>query len=72
MVNICDLTWIQAEQGFYFIGDDLSDLLKQKFEELIGEHKASPQEVEVVMGRTLEVYIYVLGHDQCIKSHDRN
>ncbi|KAM7472881.1 hypothetical protein LguiA_011064 [Lonicera macranthoides] len=44
-----------AEQGFYFIGNDLSDLLKQKFEELIGEHKASPQEVEVVMGRTLEV-----------------
>ncbi|XVE98651.1 hypothetical protein REPUB_Repub03eG0125300 [Reevesia pubescens] len=44
-----------AEQGFYFIGKDLSDLLKQKFEQLIGEHIASPQAVEVVMGRTLQV-----------------
>ncbi|XVE71712.1 hypothetical protein DITRI_Ditri10aG0173800 [Diplodiscus trichospermus] len=43
-----------AEQGFYFIGKDLSGLLKQKFEQLIGEHIASPQVVEVVMGRTLQ------------------
>ncbi|XP_044464945.1 AFG1-like ATPase [Mangifera indica] len=44
-----------AEQGFYFIGKNLSDLLKQKFKELIGEHEARPQVVEVVMGRTLQV-----------------
>ncbi|KAM6549883.1 hypothetical protein CsatB_021559 [Cannabis sativa] len=44
-----------SQQGFYFVGKDLSDFLKQRFEELIGEHKAGPQEVEVVMGRTLQV-----------------
>ncbi|KAK4604877.1 hypothetical protein RGQ29_013084 [Quercus rubra] len=44
-----------AEQGFYFIGKDISGFLKQKFQQLIGEHTASPQEVEVVMGRTLQV-----------------
>ncbi|XP_065849830.1 uncharacterized protein [Euphorbia lathyris] len=44
-----------AEQGFYFIGKDLSDLLRQKFQELIGEETAGPQEVEVVMGRKLQV-----------------
>jgi hypothetical protein len=46
---------LQAEQGFYFIGKDISGFLKQKFQQLIGEHTASPQEVEVVMGRTLQV-----------------
>ena len=46
---------LQAEQGFYFIGKDMSGFLKQKFQQLIGEHTASPQEVEVVMGRTLQV-----------------
>ncbi|KAL7200184.1 hypothetical protein ACSBR2_022313 [Camellia fascicularis] len=44
-----------AEQGFYYIGKELSALLKQKFEKLIGEQTACPQEVEVVMGRTLQV-----------------
>ncbi|KAF5461285.1 hypothetical protein F2P56_017398 [Juglans regia] len=44
-----------AEQGFYFIGKDLSGILKQKFQQLIADHTASPQEVEVVMGRTLQV-----------------
>ncbi|XP_028126938.1 AFG1-like ATPase [Camellia sinensis] len=44
-----------AEQGFYYIGKELSALLKQKFEKLIGEQTARPQEVEVVMGRTLQV-----------------
>ncbi|XP_028075409.1 AFG1-like ATPase, partial [Camellia sinensis] len=45
-----------AEQGFYYIGkEELSALLKQKFEKLIGEQTACPQEVEVVMGRTLQV-----------------
>ncbi|KAE8711237.1 putative Clathrin assembly protein [Hibiscus syriacus] len=39
-----------AEEGFYFIGKDLSSLLKQNFQQLIGEHvAASPQLVEVVM-----------------------
>ncbi|CAF2030536.1 unnamed protein product [Brassica napus] len=45
-----------AEQGFYFIGTDLSTLLKQKFQELIGGNVvARPQVVEVVMGRKLQV-----------------
>lgn len=46
---------LQAQQGFYFIGKDSLELLKQKFRELIGEHEARPREVEVVMGRTLQV-----------------
>ncbi|GLU10314.1 hypothetical protein SLE2022_271300 [Rubroshorea leprosula] len=44
-----------GEQGFYFIGKDLSGLLKQKFQKLIAEQEAGPQEVELVMGRTLKV-----------------
>ncbi|XP_050214732.1 uncharacterized protein LOC126665843 isoform X3 [Mercurialis annua] len=44
-----------AQEGFYFVGEDLSDHLKQKFQELIGEQIAVPQEVEVVMGRKLLV-----------------
>nr|KJB23580.1 hypothetical protein B456_004G105600 [Gossypium raimondii] len=44
-----------AEEGFYFIGKDLSSLLKTTFQQLIGEHVARPQVVEVVMGRTLQV-----------------
>nr|XP_027117458.1 AFG1-like ATPase isoform X1 [Coffea arabica] len=46
---------MQAQQGFYFVGKDLSSLLNEKFHQLIGNHKAVPQEVEVVMGRTLQV-----------------
>lgn len=44
-----------ARQGFYLIGKDLSGLLMQKFQELIGEQDVRPQEVELVMGRTLKV-----------------
>nr|XP_043628406.1 AFG1-like ATPase [Erigeron canadensis]XP_043628407.1 AFG1-like ATPase [Erigeron canadensis] len=44
-----------AEEGFYFIQSGTSDFLMQKFKELIGEHRACPQEAEVVMGRTLQV-----------------
>ncbi|GAB4853628.1 hypothetical protein Ancab_017819 [Ancistrocladus abbreviatus] len=44
-----------AEQGFYFIGKDISGLLEDQFQQLIGENKPYPQEVEVVMGRTLKV-----------------
>ncbi|XP_042475386.1 AFG1-like ATPase [Macadamia integrifolia] len=44
-----------AELGFYFVGEDLSGILKKKFEQLIGDHSACPQEVEVVMGRKLQV-----------------
>lgn len=47
---------MQAEQGFYFVGKDLSGFLKKKFQELIGQEKAGPQKVEVVMGRTLQVF----------------
>lgn len=45
----------QAQHGFYFVGKESSSLLKQKFQQLIGEEKACPQEVGVVMGRTLQV-----------------
>ncbi|CAN8326634.1 unnamed protein product [Cochlearia groenlandica] len=52
-----------AEQGFYFIGKDLSTLLKQKFQQLIGDNVvARPQVVEVVMGRKLQV---PLGANEC-------
>lgn len=44
-----------AERGFYFIGKDSSSFLKQKFQQLIGKSTAGPQEVEVVMGRILQV-----------------
>ncbi|CAO2823057.1 unnamed protein product [Amaranthus hypochondriacus] len=44
-----------GEQGFYLIGLDMSGLLKAKFQQLIGEHEGQPQEVEVVMGRKLQV-----------------
>lgn len=39
------------------VGTDLSGFLKQKFQQLIGEGTATPQEVEVVMGRTLHVCV---------------
>ncbi|GAB4856182.1 hypothetical protein Ancab_014108 [Ancistrocladus abbreviatus] len=45
---------LRAEQGFYFIGKDRLGLLKDQFQQLIGENKPYPQEVEVVMGRTLK------------------
>ncbi|KAM5554082.1 hypothetical protein ABKV19_026020 [Rosa sericea] len=44
-----------AEQGFYFVGKDLSGFLKEKFQELVGDYEAHPEEAEVVMGRTLKV-----------------
>ncbi|GJR84586.1 AFG1-like ATPase [Tanacetum coccineum] len=44
-----------AEEGFYFVNNDSSDFLMQRFKELVGEHKAEPQVVEVVMGRKLQV-----------------
>lgn len=47
---------MQAEEGFYFIGKDISGLLEQKFQQLVGDQTASPQVVEVVMGRKLEVF----------------
>lgn len=47
---------MQAEEGFYFIQNGTSNFLMQRFRDLIGEHTAQPQEVEVVMGRTLKVY----------------
>ncbi|XP_047949799.1 AFG1-like ATPase isoform X1 [Salvia hispanica] len=44
-----------AEEGFYFVGKHASKVLEQKFRELIGENVAAPEEVEVVMGRKLQV-----------------
>lgn len=47
---------MQAEEGFYFINNESSDFLIQKFKDLVGEHTVGPQEVEVVMGRKLKVH----------------
>ncbi|KAF6986017.1 hypothetical protein CFC21_003815 [Triticum aestivum] len=44
-----------AGEGFYFIGNDCSTVLKQKFQSLIGDEEPTPQTVEVVMGRHLQV-----------------
>ncbi|CAD6262993.1 unnamed protein product [Miscanthus lutarioriparius] len=44
-----------AEQGFYFVGKHYSTLLKQKLQSLIGDEEPSPQTVEVIMGRKLQV-----------------
>ncbi|KAJ1691797.1 hypothetical protein LUZ63_015952 [Rhynchospora breviuscula] len=44
-----------AEQGYYFVGSKYNELLKQKFQELVGDEEPRPQVVEVVMGRKLEV-----------------
>ncbi|CAM8938760.1 unnamed protein product [Rhodiola kirilowii] len=51
-----------AQQGFYFVGKGGADLLKKKFQFLIGDHVAGPQEVEVVMGRKL---LISLGANGC-------
>lgn len=63
----------QAEQGFYFVGKDLSGLLKEKFQQLLGDHEAHPEEAEVVMGRTLKVFFLVSFGEVCamhiIESH---
>ncbi|KAJ8767508.1 hypothetical protein K2173_017552 [Erythroxylum novogranatense] len=55
-----------AEQGFYFVGKDSSNILEQKFQQLIGEQTAVMQQVEVVMGRTLRV---PLGANGCAYFH---
>ncbi|XP_034599654.1 uncharacterized protein [Setaria viridis] len=44
-----------AKQGFYFVGKHYSTLLKQKLQSLIGDEEPSPQTVEVIMGRKLQV-----------------
>ncbi|KAJ6820693.1 lactation elevated protein 1-like isoform X1 [Iris pallida] len=56
-----------AEQGFYFVGDECSELLEQKFHELIGQAVPGPQVVEVVMGRQLQTLFYQvpLGANGC-------
>jgi hypothetical protein len=56
-ISLMSMTMLgpQAQHGFYFVGKESSSLLKQKFQQLIGEEKACPQEVGVVMGRTLQV-----------------
>ncbi|KAI7727757.1 hypothetical protein M8C21_013147, partial [Ambrosia artemisiifolia] len=48
-------TRTSAEEGFYFVKNDSDDFLMQKFKELVGEHTPQPDEVEVVMGRKLQV-----------------
>ncbi|XP_068647699.1 uncharacterized protein [Aristolochia californica] len=60
-----------AEQGFYFVGNAHSGLLKQNFQHLVGPDTPTPQVVEVVMGRKLEVPLgangcaYFLFEDLC-------
>ena len=49
----------QAEQGFYFVGNNIAGLLKQKFQELVGKHEVRSEEVEVVMGRKLQVCVRI-------------
>ncbi|KAK1293760.1 hypothetical protein QJS10_CPB17g00138 [Acorus calamus] len=44
-----------AQQGFYFVGKENSGFLKKNFLQLVGAHKPTPQVVEVVMGRKLQV-----------------
>ncbi|KAL2481073.1 AFG1-like ATPase family protein [Abeliophyllum distichum] len=44
-----------TEQGFYIVGTNLSSLVSRKFQQLVGEHRAVQQDVEVVMGRKLQV-----------------
>ncbi|KAF7806581.1 AFG1-like ATPase isoform X1 [Senna tora] len=44
-----------GQQGFYLVGRELSGFLRQKFQQLVGERTPTPQEVEVVMGRKLQV-----------------
>lgn len=46
---------LQAEESFYFVKSGSSDFLMQKFKELVGEHTVHFHEVEVVMGRNLQV-----------------
>jgi hypothetical protein len=53
--DIFELMSEQAEQGFYFVGKHYSTLLKQKLQSLIGHEEPSPQTVEVIMGRKLQV-----------------
>jgi hypothetical protein len=53
--DIFELMSEQAEQGFYFVGKHYSTLLKQKLQSLIGDEEPSPQTVEVIMGRKLQV-----------------
>ncbi|KAK1268381.1 hypothetical protein QJS04_geneDACA022861 [Acorus gramineus] len=44
-----------AQQGFYFVGMENSGFLKKNFLQLVGALKPTPQVVEVVMGRKLQV-----------------
>uniref|UniRef100_A0ACD5W5D9 Uncharacterized protein n=1 Tax=Avena sativa TaxID=4498 RepID=A0ACD5W5D9_AVESA len=44
-----------AEEGFYFVGNQCSTVLQEKFRSLIGDEEPTPQTVEVVMGRQLQV-----------------
>lgn len=63
-------SWVQAEEGFYFIGKDISGLLKQKFQLLVGDQPAGPQVVEVVMGRKLQVFLLLLSQMHQFVVHD--
>ena len=48
-------TYDQAGEGFYLVGAQCSSVLKEKFQSLIGDEEPTPQTVEVVMGRQLQV-----------------
>ncbi|KAI4335499.1 hypothetical protein L6164_014139 [Bauhinia variegata] len=51
-----------GKEGFYLVGKDLTVYLKKQFQLLIGEQAASPQDVQLAMGRTLRV---PLGANRC-------
>uniref|UniRef100_A0ACD5XCU0 Uncharacterized protein n=1 Tax=Avena sativa TaxID=4498 RepID=A0ACD5XCU0_AVESA len=44
-----------ALEGFYFVGEQCSTVLKEKFQTLVGDEEPTPQTVEVIMGRQLQV-----------------
>ncbi|KAI4377690.1 hypothetical protein MLD38_015277 [Melastoma candidum] len=51
-----------AEQGSYFVGKSSPGFLKEKFLQLIDGHVAEPKEVEILMGRTLQVALAANGY----------
>ena len=45
----------QAGEGFYFVGEQCSSVLKEKLQYLIGDEEPTPQTDEVVMVLQLQV-----------------
>lgn len=60
ILNLPIYFFLQAEKGFYYIGNGYYELLKKKFYWLAGNHTTGPRTVEVIMGRKLQV-----SHEPC-------